>query len=150
MAELDYITIKGFKSLKTVEELKLGSCNVVIGANGSGKSKFIEAFSFLKQIREGRFQEYAEHAGGADNILFLGSKETGELFFKLSFQDGLNGYEIRLKPTDEEKLSVVDEEVQFWDKTYPTPYRKGLPRANGEAGISKRVSGELQTGFVIG
>ena len=138
MAELDYITIKGFKSLKTVEELKLGSCNVVIGANGSGKSNFIEAFSFLHQIREGRLQEYAELAGGADNILFLGSKETGELFFKLSFQDGLNGYEIRLKPTDEEKLSVVDEEVQFWDKTYPTPYRKGLPRANGEAGISKK------------
>ena len=58
MAELDYITIKGFKSLKAVEELKLNKCNVVIGANGSGKSNFIESFAFLQQMREGRLQEY--------------------------------------------------------------------------------------------
>ena len=136
-AELDYITIKGFKSLKAVDQLKLGSCNVVIGANGSGKSNFIESFAFLNQIREGRLQEYSELAGGADNLLFLGSKETSELFFKLSFQDGVNGYEIRLKPTDEEKLTVVDEDVLFWDKRYPSPYREGLLSGNGEAGISK-------------
>ena len=139
MAELDYISIKGFKSLRDIDRLELGNCNVVIGANGSGKSNFIEAFSFLNQIREGRLQEYAELSGGADNLLFLGSKETSELFFKLSFQDSVNGYEIRLKPTDEEKFSITNEEVLYWDKRYPGPYREGLSRANGEAGISRKT-----------
>ena len=38
MAELDYITIKGFKSIASIEKLPLHSINVLIGQNGSGKS----------------------------------------------------------------------------------------------------------------
>lgn len=137
-AELDYITVKGFKSLQGVERLKLGSCNVVIGANGSGKSNFIESFAFLNQIRNGRLQEYVEVAGGADNLLFLGSRETKEISFKLSFQDEVNAYEICLKPTDEDRLTITDEDALYWDKRYPRPYSTGLPSANGEAGISRK------------
>ena len=33
---LEYITIKGFKSIASVERLRLKTINVVIGANGSG------------------------------------------------------------------------------------------------------------------
>jgi len=38
MVKLDYISISGFKSIAKAERLELGSINVVIGANGSGKS----------------------------------------------------------------------------------------------------------------
>ena len=48
MPKLDHITIKGFKSLADIEKLELNDVNVLIGANGSGKSNFIEAFSFLR------------------------------------------------------------------------------------------------------
>ena len=51
MATLDWITIKGFKSIKNVERLKLNPINLLIGPNGSGKSSFIEVFSFLRAIR---------------------------------------------------------------------------------------------------
>ena len=44
--ELDYISIKGFKSIALVEELALGPINLIIGPNGSGKSNFIGVFSF--------------------------------------------------------------------------------------------------------
>lgn len=46
--ELDYITIMGFKSIGSVVKLALKPINVVVGANGSGKSNFIGAFSFLQ------------------------------------------------------------------------------------------------------
>ena len=36
MATLDWITIKGFKSIKNVERLKLNPINLLIGPNGSG------------------------------------------------------------------------------------------------------------------
>ena len=36
MLELDYITVKGFKSIAAIEELRLGAMNVLIGPNGSG------------------------------------------------------------------------------------------------------------------
>ena len=34
MPELDWISVKGFKSIASIEKLKLGAINVVIGANG--------------------------------------------------------------------------------------------------------------------
>src|SRR5579872_7607934 len=43
---LDYITTKGFKSIASIEKLYLRPINIVIGANGSGKSNFIGAFAF--------------------------------------------------------------------------------------------------------
>lgn len=36
--DLDYISIKGFKSIASVEKVALRPINVLIGANGSGKS----------------------------------------------------------------------------------------------------------------
>lgn len=35
---LDKVTIKGFKSIRAVEELEIRPINALIGANGSGKS----------------------------------------------------------------------------------------------------------------
>ena len=63
---LDYISIRGFKSIASIEELYLKACNVLIGANGSGKSNFIGVFEFLRAIREGRLRRnYVIEAGGA-------------------------------------------------------------------------------------
>ena len=45
MSTLDWITVKGFKSIKSVEELDLRPINILIGANGAGKSNFIGVFS---------------------------------------------------------------------------------------------------------
>lgn len=46
--KLDHITIKGFRSLAHIVKLRLNDVNVLIGANGSGKSNFVEAFSFFR------------------------------------------------------------------------------------------------------
>ena len=50
--EIDYITVKGFKSIESVDRLNLRPINVIIGPNGSGKSNFIGVFSFLRDIVE--------------------------------------------------------------------------------------------------
>lgn len=34
---LDKLTVKGFKSIRELNEFKLGDLNVIIGANGAGK-----------------------------------------------------------------------------------------------------------------
>jgi len=51
---LESVTIKGFKSIASVEDLKLGKINVLIGPNGCGKSNFIGAFALLRELHEGR------------------------------------------------------------------------------------------------
>jgi predicted ATPase len=73
------ITIEGFKSIRSIKDLPLRPINILIGANGSGKSNFLEAFVFLKECLEGRKDEYVERNGGADKMLHFGSKTTQEL-----------------------------------------------------------------------
>ena len=137
MATLDCITIKGFKSIKGVDCLKLNPINVLIGPNGSGKSSFIEVFAFLRAIRRGRLQRYVRTAGGADHILHFGARVTTELAISISFNQDVNRYEIRLVPTDDDSLFPAMETVSFWDKTrYQRPFDQTLAGSSGEAGIA--------------
>jgi predicted ATPase len=41
------LTIEGFKSIRKLEDFELGSLNVLIGANGAGKSNFVGFFRLL-------------------------------------------------------------------------------------------------------
>jgi predicted ATPase len=113
---LDHITIKGFKSIASIEKLELKPINVVIGPNGSGKSNFVGVFEFLHKIREGRLNDEAMVAGGAENILHFGSKVTKKIVFDLSF--GQAQYTLDLRPTAADGLYVDEEEINL---------RHGLP-----------------------
>jgi len=153
MPALDSITVKGFKSIAAIEDLKLGSINVVIGPNGSGKSNFIGVFAFLHEIREGRLQEYVVKAGGADKILHFGSKVTDKLFIRIAFEGGTNQYRLELISSKADELLPVREDllptseiVYFWDKAHhASPYSDSLARVGKEAGISSPASTGIAT-----
>lgn len=137
MAALDYITVKGFKSISNIEKLELRPINVIIGPNGSGKSNFIGVFSFLYAIRHGNLQEYVAKAGGANRLLFFGSKVTEHIHLHISFNDEVNQYRIELDPTQEDSLIPAGELVYYWDKEkYEAPYDVPLYLKRNEAGIS--------------
>src|SRR5437773_1848960 len=133
---LDYITVRGFKSIASLEKLPLKSVNILIGSNGSGKSNFIGVFSFLHAIREGHLQDYVVKAGGADKVLHFGSRTTTKAEIQISFEEGTNQYDISLVPTANDQLAPSREWVSFWDKSYPQPYTQSLSSRGLEAGIS--------------
>src|SRR5215475_6161358 len=141
MPELESISIKGFKSIAELEKLPLSAINVVIGPNGSGKSNFIGVFSFLHAVRAGHLQDYVVKAGGADKVLYFGSKVTEKLSIRIAFQNEKNQYELELKPTEADELIPSSETVYFWDKVrYPEgPYGQRLARVGKEAGISAPI-----------
>ena len=156
MPAVDSIRIRGFKSIRDLE-VELRPVNVLIGANGSGKSNFIGAFSFLQEIRSGRLQTYVIRAGGADRVLHFGSRKTAKLSIHIQFENQRNQYEISLTPTaddrlssDDVRLSPVNEFVYFWDKNrgFEKPFDQHLPGRDGEAGISESRLGIAQ--FVRG
>jgi predicted ATPase len=136
---LDYISVRGFKSISTLEKLPLRPINVLIGPNGSGKSNFIGVFAFLHAVREGRLRDYVTRAGGAEKVLHFGSKTTKELAIHLSFSNEVNQYELRLAPTEDDGLYPASEVISFGNKSgYAKPFDDSLPaRDQGrEAGIS--------------
>ncbi len=73
---LDKITIKGFKSIKSLEDFELKNLNILIGGNGAGKSNFVDAFRFLRAMADGNLNTFVKIGGGADDFLFNGPKTT--------------------------------------------------------------------------
>ncbi len=105
------MTLKGFKSIRSLEGFELEPVNVLIGANGCGKSNFVGFFSLLREIVEGRLETAVNKAGGADVHLFLGPKMTERIECDLEF--GANGYRFALEPTADNRLIFADERILY-------------------------------------
>jgi len=111
MPALDSITIRGFKSIKAVESLKLNAINVLIGANGSGKSNFLEAFTFVREVVEGRLRQFVVKSGGAERVLHFGTRNTEYIGIFVSLDDG-NSYSLAIEPAFyDDQLVLVDESI---------------------------------------
>jgi predicted ATPase len=110
---LDYITIKGFKSIKSIERLKLRPINLLIGANGSGKSNFLAVFDFLRAYRDEQLNEYVMRADGAERLLYFGSKTTRAITVGLAYSDGPSDAELTFTPTDKDGLRVTRHSATF-------------------------------------
>lgn len=94
---MNKIEIKGYKSIRALS-LKLLPINILIGANGSGKSNFLSFFDFLKQTYTRNLQEFVA-LKGIDTFLHKGDKETQEISTHLSFK-GTNAYSFTIKKGD--------------------------------------------------
>ena len=123
------LTIEGFKSIRKLEDFELRSLNVLIGANGAGKSNFVEFFRLLREMIDQRLQTFVNTTGGADAYLYLGPKVTGQIAAKLRF--GNNGYDFRLVPTEDNSLIFADEATVYFDPagTFPKALGSGHPEA---------------------
>jgi len=60
--QLSRITIKGFKSIKECD-LDLKNINVLVGANGAGKSNFISIFEMLGRVLARELAFYVQRKG---------------------------------------------------------------------------------------
>ncbi len=113
--KIDTLTIRGFQSIRELEDFKLNDLNILIGPNGAGKSNFVTYFRMLSELVEKRLQVWVQKRGGADRLVTFGVKETDELYSFLLF--GRNGYEFTLEPTDDGGFVFADEQL-FFDGDY--------------------------------
>lgn len=76
------ISIQNYKSIKTLENFELKPVNILIGANNSGKSNFLDVFAFLRdtladddlQKPQQEWINALEKRGGGDAVCFTGTK----------------------------------------------------------------------------
>lgn len=111
--KIDTISIKGYKSFAKVDQFALGNLNVLIGANGAGKSNFLSLFRLLTALSQGNLQNFVKGQGGPDALLHGGRKRTPSLSVELKFcpnGDIVNGYTIVLEPTLDNRLQFITEE----------------------------------------
>lgn len=92
MKTLRKVKIEGFKSIESTE-LLLGDLNVVIGANGSGKSNLIGVFRLLERVLSHNLQMYV--ASEPDRLLHHGRKKTAALSLDFAFDKNSYGFKLK-------------------------------------------------------
>jgi len=132
--KVDQITIEGFKSIKK-SKIGLNNLNVLIGANGAGKTNFISFFKMLNEIYNQNLKLYTAKSGGASNVLYFGRKQTEVI--KTSVIFGPNSYRFSLEATDEDEFVFNNESVTYHDQMYPVPLQNQLGAGHKETNLFK-------------
>lgn len=119
-SSLDKLTIRGFKSIRELKDFELKNLNILVGANGSGKSNLISFFRMLQSLIDGTLADYVRNSGGISDLLYNGRKATQEMAFETYF--GRLGYRFKLVPGPGEGFALTDEACfccdgasQWWD-----------------------------------
>lgn len=113
MAGLNEIGVGGFKSLKNVQSLCLNELNVLIGANGSGKSNLISLFRLLNAISGSKLQVFVGKNGYANRLLHYGAKQTPFMWCRLKFptKTGDSLYYFHLEAAVDDTLFFATEDI---------------------------------------
>ena len=110
-ATISEISIRGYKSIAAVDRLPLRSLNVLVGANGAGKSNFLGFLRLLRDLADHRLQLAVQINAGADALLHFGPSVTRQLFADVSF--GEAGYQFSLVPTLDNRLVFAREQLVY-------------------------------------
>lgn len=108
---INRIQIENFKSIKKMD-MELKPINILIGANGAGKSNFIGFFKLLRSMFEKRLNIYAAEELGANSVLHYGAKMSDYLAGRIEFED-INGYEFKLLRDQGNRFFFESEKALF-------------------------------------
>ncbi|MBB6170060.1 putative ATPase [Nocardiopsis mwathae] len=100
------LTVEGFTSIRSAT-VELGSLNVLVGANGAGKSNLIAALAMLGRIADAELGLFVAQSGGASTLLHGGPKISREI--RLQLWSMAVGYRAELVPTADDELVFVGE-----------------------------------------
>ena len=112
------LSIQGFKSIRELKDFELKDLNIIIGANGVGKSNFVQVFRMLMAMSQQNFQKFILERGGADNFLHNGPKATPSIQIGFEFEshsihaEGSNYYNFELTSTTDERF-LIDESRKY-------------------------------------
>lgn len=137
MLPIEKLSIHGFKSIRELNNLSLNNLNVLIGANGAGKSNFISFFRLLARLMAGELNYYVAKSGGPDAFLHYGRKRTPQMAAEMYF--GNNGYKLVLEPTQSNSL-IFAKEAFYWNVRGDFPLGSGHAETKSDSGIQRAIA----------
>jgi predicted ATPase len=105
MSQISSLQLSGWRSIRN-ETIDFGPVNVLIGANGAGKSNLLSFFKLVDELAAGRLDPFVASSGGADSLLFFGSKVTASITAEFHYSNSaLDVHLLRLIPVPVNRLS---------------------------------------------
>jgi predicted ATPase len=121
MPQLKSITIQGYKSIRDLTEFEMHPLNVLIGANGAGKSNFINSFKLMDIAKATDLATQIQVNGGADAYLHNGRRTTEHLFLGHYWEDSSNVADF--SPTVDNGFVVKSSALSYTKQPHTATYR---------------------------
>lgn len=137
---LKKLELKGFKSIKSAT-INFDSINILLGANGAGKTNLISLFTFLKHLASGKLKSYVEKNGFANTFFHFGPKTTDKIV--IDIEVGENGYHVEFTHGATNDNLVFEKEYCTFSGS-PRNYK--IVGMLGESGL--RPEGDAESDYV--
>lgn len=148
MNSFEHITIEGYRRLFSVQ-VEMRPLTVMIGANGVGKTSFLEIFSLLAASAKGQLQSKISELGGLSDMVTRGKVDrisialsmpvANEEPLKYNLTIAFKGlfYEISLETLTQQRDKDAPQPFKYIDSSglnvkYSIPNERGLIRPNWE------------------
>ena len=127
--KLHFLSLAGYCSYNTdinTNKIYLNNLNVIIGANGAGKSNLVSFLQMLSSMMSRGLRHYTALHGGVDSLLYFGQKSTdtisGNLHIIDDENDRKNDYCFSLCPSSNGQFFFTKEQLysQPHNKEYET------------------------------
>ena len=144
MSKLDSVSIRGYRSIKEAT-LKLRPVNVLIGANGAGKSNLVSFFKMMNELMAGRLQIHVGSTGRATSNLYFGPKVTPQLEAELEFETDtgyVDVYRMRLAHAAGDFLIFTEECLSFHRAGFASAKEVQLGPGHTETLIGSTAAGD--------
>lgn len=138
------LELRGFKSIPYQHPLKLefGDINILLGANGAGKSNIISFFKMLGYMMSGSLQRFIAESGTNQKFLYYGAKKTPTMYASLRFEalSFYDFYSFSLTAAVPDRLILTSEDIEWKHDREKRPFKSQLQSDFNESALVK--SGE--------
>lgn len=136
---LDRLEIEGFASIVD-GAIQLGPLNVLVGANGAGKSNLVRALELLGRVVDEDLRVHVARSGGA-SALVNASMAAPRIRLSLRGRAGdeETGYDAVLAPGPEQDLFFVEERISFGRPPHDSPWTSVIDVGHRETKLHRTI-----------
>lgn len=136
MPQITKVSLAGFKSFKDRTDITLSNINVIIGANGAGKSNLLSFFRLLGNALTRNLQGHIMSYGG-EHFLYNGRKQTERIqcAIEIATNNAKDKYEIDLAFQAPGRLFISREYIEYCKSGKEKPFAYEIENNGYELGL---------------
>lgn len=136
MPRITKVSLTGFKSFKDKTDIALSNLNVIIGANGTGKSNLLSFFQLLGNALTRNLQGHILRYGG-EHFLHNGRKKTERIkcAIEIATNNATDRYEIDLAFQAPGRLFISREYIEYRKSGKDKPFACEIENNGYELGL---------------